>query len=318
MTEQLDKTVVGIRPYGAVRIVGEDRVDLLHRLSTNDLQPLSEPGRVQTTLFTSEKGKLVDWVWALSTPDAIVLQCSSGRAPDLVQWIDKFVIMEDVGAEDHSETHRWVVCVGPDAARAAGLEDLPPKGESVLAHGVRWFRGLDAFGTRLEGIATAEDAEAAVQRALDAGAEKADEAKWERLRVRAGVPASTAEFEQPINPLELRLAKDTIHWNKGCYIGQEVIARMDTYNKIARQMMGFEAGREALGGVPERGVRLKADGRVLGKVTSAIEDGDVVRGLAVVKTAGAQAGALATLDVAGEPTVALSDRPFWSTAAQSS
>ncbi len=301
-----DTTRVGSSAVGVVRLEGADRLDLLNRLSTNELAPLAQPGRVVSTVLTTPKGRVVDWLWVLSRAHDLVLRTSPGRGERVRDWIAKFVIAEDVRANDESDAWRRLVLHGPRAVELAGVE--PGGGRWLEANGALWHAGLGAYGPRLEALAPAP-AEARVRALRDRGAERAGDAELELLRLRAGVPAAHREFEREINPLELRLGAHAVSFDKGCYVGQEVLARMHTYDKVARVLIGFECERSL---PEEEELKLSCDGRHLGRVTSIanLAGGGAV-GLGLVKRHAA-AGDLAAVR-AGEVDVPvrLCDRPFW-------
>src|SRR4051812_20490020 len=84
------------RQYGRVEASGVDAIDLLHRMSTNDLLPLiGKPGTGAQTVLTTEKGRIIDLVTVLSHGNSAVLITSGGREDQVIQWLDKYVIMED-------------------------------------------------------------------------------------------------------------------------------------------------------------------------------------------------------------------------------
>ena len=132
-------------------------------------------------------------------------------------------------------------------------------------------------------LLTPEDAAADITAALAAtGAQLADAAEWEALRVASGAPAFGNEMGEPYNPLEAGLI-GAIDFTKGCYIGQEVIARLDSYDRVQKYMavLRFSDGSEA-----SVGASLAHEGRTVGTVTSLYRTpGGELRGLGYVRTA---------------------------------
>ncbi len=303
----MSPTWVALVPAAVVRVTGKDRLSLLHRLTTNDLLPLGDPGRASQTLFTSEKGRIIDWVGVTAEPDALLLRGSAGRAATIAAWLDRYTIMEDVRAEDVSA--RYLLAIAHGDGAAALLPAVPEVGR-VSADGA-WVRGLAAYGSRFEGLLEPQAAEAWLAEARRRGATTADAAELEWLRLSAGVPSPAHEFEDEVNPLELRLNAGVISWTKGCYIGQEVISRLDSYDKLQRQLIGFES--EALLPAGElREARLVHDGHTLGRVTSLLaRPGQGSLGLAVVKREVAHPGPAELRTSEGAHPVRLADRPFW-------
>ncbi len=305
----MDVTAIRDQPASVVRITGKDRVDLLHRLSTNDLRTLA-PGRALTTVFTTPQAKMVDWVLLLAEDDALLARTSTGRAAPLVEWLSRYTFMEDVRYVDVSEGLRAVTVQGPSAAELVGLGSLPGPGVVIQAQGGLWLRGQAALGEeRIEGLLPAAASAAFVARARSAGAREAEATFWERLRVLGGVPAAEREFAEPINPLELRLGRSAVAWNKGCYIGQEVIARLDSYDKLARVLMGLKTEAAI---VQDGALKIRRGGKNVGRVTSLVpgeRDGAV--GLCIVDRAAAVPGEVELLSGVGGVAAELVDRPFW-------
>jgi tRNA-modifying protein YgfZ len=291
-------------PAGVLRVSGKDRLDLLHRISTNDLRPLASADTTAATVFTNEKGRIVDWVTIVSRPTELWLRTSEGRAPALAAWIDRYTIVEDLTVKDGSAELRHLIVQGDDAVRIAGLGSLPEPGQALAADDAVWIRGLVAYGTRVEALVPTATAEVLLAAMLARGAIRADAAVVEHARLLAGVPSPEHEFKDEVNPLELRINEGVISWTKGCYIGQEVIARLDSYDKLARQLIGFETD-STLGSDAE--LKLTRDGRPLGRVTS-LAGG---LGLAVVKREAATPGAAEVVGPAGATKARLVDRPFW-------
>jgi folate-binding protein YgfZ len=296
-------------PAGFVRVTGKDRVDLLHRLSTNDLRALTEPERVATTVFANEKGRVVDWVWVYSTADALLVRTSAGRATALIAWLDRFIIMEDVRLEDVSADFVHVELAGGGAASLSGLAAAPPSGQVMARDSAWWSSGVGVDS--LDVVLPVARAAGELARLHSLGAVSADEAQVEEARLRAGVPSPEHEFKDEVNPLELRLGRAAVSFTKGCYIGQEVIARLDAYDKLARVLMGFEsANRLDLPAGSE--LKLTRDGRPLGRVTSWLSISGGTLGLAIVKREAAQPGPAELVGDGTSLLVQLVDRPFWS------
>jgi folate-binding protein YgfZ len=297
--------MVGRQPVGVVRVSGTDRLDLLDRLAANDLRSLAEPGRLRSTVFTTNKGRIVDWVWILSRDSDLLVRTSAGRGPRFCEWIDRYTVAEEVSCSDETTAWELLVVHGEAAASLVGV-DLPSRHEVAVRDRAVWFRGLAAYGPRLEALVPGPAA-GLLGDLVGRGGEMADKDTLEALRIEAGVPAAHREFAGEVNPLELRLG-EAVSFDKGCYVGQEVLARMDAYDKLARLLVGFETARP----LPEdRSLELTRDGRPLGRVTSVCNRAGGALGLGVVKRVAASAGdAEIAVDGAQIPAT-LCDRPFW-------
>ncbi|MBI5511838.1 MAG: hypothetical protein HY903_24040 [Deltaproteobacteria bacterium] len=294
---------------GLLKVTGRDAVDLLHRLSTNDLRPLAEPGNAAATVFVTPHGKMLDWCFAMRTAAALWLETSPGRAARVQEWIGRYTILEDVRVEDLSAAYRHLVVRGPTAG-ATGIPEVPA-GKAVAVGGGVWRRSLEVYGAGADGVVPVADAAAVLARAVASGATQASPAELEIERIDAGVPSPFAEFAGEINPLELRLGPVAVSFTKGCYVGQEVISRIDSYDKLARVLTGFAAPASSVPGVA---ADVLLGGQPVGKVTSAVKGGaGRVTGLAVVRRERAAAAEVELVWAGGRTPARLEERGFWKT-----
>ena len=307
------KTFAGQLHDDIVQVAGKDRVDLLHRLSTNDLTPLATTGKVRQTLFTTSQGRLIDWVTVIAAPEVLLLVASPGRGQRIADWVDTYTIMEDVQSKLVSSAKVHLAVDGPDAERmvATVFGDLGAASvdEAREVAGSWVWRGLAAYGPRIELLVEAAQAPATLQRFLAAGALPADQSVFERLRIDAGVPGPSTEYPDDVNPLELRLGPVAVSFRKGCYIGQEVISRLDSYDKVARLLVGFAVDEHAaarVAALPDGERKLTRDNKPFGRVTSLVGS----KGLAVVKREGSEGGAAELVVGDMRLPVTLEPRPF--------
>lgn len=285
----------GIIPSDFLCVYGADRVDLLQRLSTGDLRPLLEEGRVVSTVFTDDRGKTIDWVWLVSCADHLKLRTSQGRAEKLAAWIDRYTIVEDVRSEIAEGPAAWTALAifGDDELAVAPGQARFVDGNALLGG----IAQVDTEGGVEMWLPSAQAAQM-LETLQNKGAWGIDAEGFEGWRLRMGIPSPTTEFREPVNPLELRLNR-SVGWNKGCYIGQEVISRLDSYDKVARLLTGFDitaAAADSKFTLPEdlTGVKLRSNGKTIGRVTSllaASKDNAAAKGLAVVERAALQAAA---------------------------
>jgi folate-binding protein YgfZ len=242
---------------GRLALSGKARKKLLHRVTTNDIESLS-PGEGRPTLLVTAKGRLVDRLMALDTGETLRVITSDGGRETVSEALRKYVVFEDVRIEDETETTFLVGLYGPraeeilervagepadDTAAAAALlprelfhgRDVDLAGSGVTVVREHGFSG-PAFLIQGRG----EDRER-VGAALEAGgAHTGPPAEmreaFEALRIEAGLPAYGREISADWNPLEAR-QEDAVSFSKGCYVGQEVIARLRTYDKVKRHLV---------------------------------------------------------------------------------
>jgi glycine cleavage system T protein len=268
-----NSAVIIERPYfGYLKISGKDHVDLLHRLTTNELRDL-QPGEGQINIFTNEKGRIVDRVILHKFADEIRLTTSPQNSDKIAKWIDKFTFIEEVKVENLTEKFNTLSLFGPKSAQRLQdsfvnkIEDIPNQhfrqilwqNQSVI---ISRNDELGLMGFDL--ILPRESVPKLWEDLLKQDAKPMGEAVYESLRIEAGWPLYGADFDEEINPHEAGMLP-YINFNKGCYIGQEVIARLDTYDKVQKHLMGiiFEGGVR-----PNSKDTIMSDEQEIGYVTS--------------------------------------------------
>jgi folate-binding protein YgfZ len=262
-----------VRPdRGLLLFSGKDAADLLHRLSTNALRDL-RPGQGCATVFTTAKGRILDRALVHALDEGLLLVTGPGRAAPLAAWVERYTFREEVRAEDRGATHAVVGLYGAGAA-AVVSRLFGPEAAALPRHHARrcalgGARVLAAATDPLGGggfhlIAERPDLGAIESAAREAGAVPADPAGLETLRIEAGLPEHGRELTEDHNPWEARL-QDDISLVKGCYVGQEVIARLNTYRKVARLLVRLDVP----GPPPAAGAAVQSGGEPIGSVTSA-------------------------------------------------
>lgn len=248
-----------------LRLSGADAEDFLHRMSTNDLRGIAD-GEARRTAVVNEKGRLVDVVSVARRGSGLLVVGSPGGGPALSAWLEKFIIMDDVRIEGVEDPVRLRAFHGPDAPSQAGAasaegglvipEDLGTvPGRLLLPAGV----GVSGRGER--GPASAGTGALPADRPPGRGEDDA----LDTVRIEEMVPAPGRELGPEVNPLEAGL-KHLVSFTKGCYIGQEVIARLDTYRKLQRIIALFALEWEGAS-VPPSGPLFHGD-REAGRITS--------------------------------------------------
>ena len=317
LTMQLDSNLLFCQEtgYGCLKATGEDALDLLNRLSTNKVDHI-EPGHWAPTVLTSDRGRIVDLLSVINAGESVYLITSPGQQQPVIEWLDKYTIMEDLEVEDVSAATAIIAVAGVDAEAALGLAN---SGSECLP-GLQYPAPTMALGGKdLIGISRPLGSMAccllvvpsahvpAVAAALEAsGAAEVDFQVWDAMRVSSGAPAFGSEMGEPYNPLEAGLI-GAIDFTKGCYIGQEVIARLDSYERVQKYLsvLRFSDGCNATPGTP-----LYLDGRQAGAVTSVYRTmGGELRGLGFVRTASATPGQVLELQAPESGTATVEDLP---------
>jgi hypothetical protein len=267
-------------PWGRIKITGADRHRFLHNQTTNDFNSL-QPGQGCDTVFVTSTGRTIDLATAYVTEDAILLLVSPGYNQRLIEWMDRFIFFADkVELEDITESTVAFSLLG---------EGLLPELDVIAhqpyaTHQLITLNGIEVRAAIGSGLATpgytvianASDRETLWQ-TLTASATPATQT-WEQLRIQQGRPAPGQELTDDNNPLEAGLWQ-TISLSKGCYIGQETIARLHTYRGVKQQLWGIQMNAPAEPETP-----ITSNEEKIGKLTSYTTTPTGHFGLAYIRT----------------------------------
>lgn len=299
---------------GGIEVTERDRLALIHRLSTNAVEKL-QPGEGAATVLTTNIGRIIDQVIVLAIDDATAyIITNAGRGPQIAQYLQRNIFFNDqLKVHDRSESTSQLHLYGPQATAlleqltGATLHDLP------LWHHVA--STLDGCAVRLVRIRPIHGggwllmadmaAIEAIGEALDeAGAGLLDDPAFTALRIEAGY-AGLPELTQEYIPLEANLW-DMVNFNKGCYVGQEIIARMESRGRMAKKLMGLHLAADVP--VP---ATLTVAGKDAGDLTSVAVSPRYEHpiGLGYVRTAYAEPGTVVQVGDVQATVVALPFEP---------
>ena len=301
---QTGAVIVNRNVEGRVRVVGRDRLDLLQRMSTNELNSLPV-GEARQTVLTTAVARIVDAPWVLNRGGEVLMLTGPGRATAVRRWLAGYIFFRDeIKLEDASAEFSQFALFGKEAASAA---EAVMAGSGTLAHnhfierdGVLVLRGRPLAGDGFHLVMPAAQFEPLWARAVASGAVAASEETYQLLRLAAGVPEAGHELTEDYIPLETDLW-DAVSFTKGCYIGQEIIARMESRGKLARRLSGI-----VLDAPVAVGAEVRAGESVVGTVTSAgVLPTIGPAALSVIKTGACEAGTEVTVGEVRGRVVAL-------------
>jgi tRNA-modifying protein YgfZ len=256
-----------------IEISGGDRAAFLHNLCTNEVRKLV-PGAGREAFLTNVQGKTLAHVFYFVAPDSIVLSTVPGQAELLLAHLDRYLVCEQVTLADRSAEWRELFLSGPESARllsSLGVEEIP---QERLAHAPislagrhAWLRRVDIAGP--DGLViSAPDADAAAIRhvLVDAGAIICPVDALEAARIERGFPWFGSDISDKNLPQEVGRDALAISFNKGCYLGQETVARIDALGHVNKMLVGvaFDAGQDI-----QPGLEVLADGQPVGSISSA-------------------------------------------------
>ena len=307
---------------GRLRIDGADGLDLLNRLSTNQLLEMA-PGWGVPTVLTSNKGRIVDLLLVLNLDDHLLVFTGPESREKVSEAIDFFTFGEDVAVRDVTEDTAMLALAGPGAAglvdalteRGAALAPYSSLDVTVGAAEALLVR-TDFLGrAEYELIAPAGQAQALWGALMAAGASHdlapVGQDALEAVRVERGVPGHGKELTEAYNPLEAGLLH-LVSFTKGCYVGQEVVTRLNTYQKVQKHLVGLVLDG---GEMPSEGARIVEDGKQVGVVTSSALSPRLGRGIALayVRKSRSEPGTRLAVEAGGGTVQAqVSELPFTS------
>jgi len=247
-----------------VRATGADRVTFLQGMLTNDVASL-RPGDGCAALLLTIQGRVVADVRVAAVDDALLLDVDRGACEAFVGALEKLIIADDVELAIDERTHLLGVS-GPGAPDLVPeLAALAPFAHATVAIGGVPVRVVHASAIGGEGAilhVAAGDAERARDALVRAGAVPCGSAALEARRIESGIPRVGTDMGEKTLALEVPV-EPAISATKGCYLGQEVIARGTARGHVNRRLCGL-----VFSGTPAPGARLMRDGHEVGQVSS--------------------------------------------------
>lgn len=247
-----DGVIIIDRSYlGRFKVTGKDSLDLLNRLSSNAVDPLPA-GTGKATILTTNKGRVIDLLHLFARDNHQLMITSPQTVKRVAEWIEMYTFLEEVNFEEIMETTAMIGLLGPQASsllESLGIlsSELEPYASTDVYVGdipVSLLRSdpLGAIGYDL--ILPANAAAAFWKILAVAGAVPLGETAFDLLRIESGIPRHGYEISEAVNPWEMNL-QEFIDFEKGCYIGQEVVLRLNTYKKVQRSLVALSFSTNA-------------------------------------------------------------------------
>jgi folate-binding protein YgfZ len=301
---------------GKVSVTGRDRLAFLQGMLTNDVKGL-QPGQGAPAAFLDAHGKVVALLVVYALADRTLIELPASLTEKTLQTLDRYLISEKAVFESVDDAFAILSLQGPGArglleGLGGGPLSLPPYGHaevSVAGLPARVINRPEGPGPGFHCWVAAGQA-AALRRALEgAGAVPAHAETLEVLRVEAGQPWYPNDVDDSVILPETRL-ESLVSYTKGCYIGQEVVARVKYRGHVNRALSGLVLEGER---VPGPGARVTVEGKEIGRVTSAVRSVALGRpiALAYVRREHFEPGSAVTVvDGAGEQPARVTALPF--------
>jgi hypothetical protein len=259
---------------------GRDRARFVHNLCTNNVKSLA-PGGACEAFVTDVHGKILAFVRIFAAADTIYLDSAPGTSDRLIAHFRRYLITEDVEIADRTSDTAAFLLVGPESRAIAGaaafqqIPDLPELGHTlvriadvecrVIASSVL---GVSAFEVWSPAVQAAVVWQALRRSGQPHGLRPMGETAYAILRVEAGLPQFGIDIDETNLPQEIGRNDRAISFTKGCYLGQETVARIDALGHVNRRLVGLKIDSANL---PPSGTSVLAAGKEIGRITSVVQ-----------------------------------------------
>jgi tRNA-modifying protein YgfZ len=255
--------LLGRGDRGIVAVAGPDGAEYLQGQLTNDVEALS-PGEGQYAALLDRKGHMqADMRVLRPAEEQILIDTEAAALPAVLKHLTMYSIGRDVSVADAGEERAILSLIGPRSAEVAGAPPLPEHACEPLA-----VAGTEclAVGTRdgIDLICAAAEADRLAAALREAGAADVSPEAVELLRIEAGVPRFGAEMGTETMPAEAGIVERAVSFTKGCYIGQETVARLHYKGRPNRRLRGLRLSAAA-----EPGAALRLGEKEVGRLGGA-------------------------------------------------
>lgn len=235
--------VFDLPEWTQIELTGRDRQSFLNGFCTNDVKKL-QPGQGCEAFLANIKGRIIGHIRVFADDARLCLESEPGQAAAIIQHLDKYLISEDVQFVDRTNDWGLLLIAGESAAetlKSTGVCESPPQdvGAHVQPEGTGHvsIRRSDVLGEACWTMSVdAAVRDSLKSRLVAAGAESADPAKFESLRIEYGYPLFGVDLSEDNLVHESARVSQTVSFTKGCYLGQEPIARLDSLGHVNRHL----------------------------------------------------------------------------------
>ncbi len=261
-----------------VDVVGEDAEKIVHNLTTNEIRELPL-GAVRETFVTNLKGKTLGHVLVVKQSSGLRLIGAPGQSNDLVAHVDHYTIIEDAEAKIMDDEFSAFVVIG--AAPELSIDNQ--------TFATPWAKESSVI------LVDKQQAAATRQAIAEQGFESCDQETFDHHRIAASFPWFGIDFSEDNLPQELDRDQNAISFDKGCYLGQETVARLDAMGQVQKKLVKWSIKGHA---VPL--MELVSDGRTVGKLTSVTVNENESLALGMARRSHFEPGSAAQLKDTGE------------------
>lgn len=244
------RAVVELAGWSSISVTGTDRQAFLHNFCTNDVKRLV-PGTSCEAFFTNVKGRIVGHGLIHCRHSEFLFIGAPGQGQQLVEHLDRYVIREDVQLRDTTSDRSYLLIAGDtqlEASHASIAWDILGRDDTNLFE----------FGPH--------DVSSALQTSIEGGCIAPGPTAFTTARVEAGVPLYGIDFDAQNFPQEVGRDRQAISFTKGCYLGQETVARIDALGHVNQRLTGVRFFSDE---IPRVDTEISIRGAKAGQVTSA-------------------------------------------------
>ena len=253
-----------------VDVSGADAMAILHNLTTNEVKSLAV-GEGCETFVTDVRGKTLGHVHLYRENDFVRLIGPAEQSERVAAHVDRYIIREDATPAVRDEqfvafavTDAKVIGAEFDGGQRLTKTSCAIGDQEVSVYHTRWLGPASALI-----LVEASEADSLLDR-LAGESVIDDEQEFHRARTNAGFPWMGIDLDETNLPQEADRDRDTISFTKGCYLGQETVARLDALGQVQKKLVRWAIS----GGIPEPGTKLTADGKDVARLTSVADGGE--------------------------------------------
>ena len=234
---------------GTIELTGEDRLDCIGRMTTQKLSDMVV-GESRLAFMTSRKGTIVADIVVHILADRIMVDLDVTAVQSVCDYLNSYIVMEDVNVQNKTDSVHWLWCIGPEA-------------KTVDCSGAQTF-SLPTELLGLDGIAIASTPSEACgvwSILVNSGVRPVGWYALNMARVELGIPIFMIDFDSSNLPHETSLLSSRVSFDKGCYLGQEIVARMESLGQPKQKIVKLKMSSDDL---PIAGSQLWSDGSASG------------------------------------------------------
>lgn len=252
---------------------GRDRVRWLNSMVSNNVRDLA-PGHGVYAFVLNPQGHILGDLYVFNRGESLTMQIERQQAQSLIQTLKRYIIMDKVEIEDLSDKLAVIGLAGPKSAQVlasaglnASLENLELSDAQLNGSTVTLVHGDNPCTPTYELWISAETQNSAYEMLRQTGAEEVHSERLEAFRIVCGIPIIGQDIREKTLPQETGQDR-ALNFNKGCYIGQEIVERIRARGNVHRTFTGFELQ----GPVLAPGTKVQSEGKDVGEITSVLAD----------------------------------------------